>query len=81
MSFDALTLFGLLAVSLMLLFYTFEDSSPWCILGFSVACAMGSVYGFLQGAWPFGLVEGIWTFIALRRCSGAVSLERPRRNA
>jgi hypothetical protein len=67
MTFDALTLFGLLAVSLMLLFYTFEESSPWCILGFALSCAMGSIYGFLQGAWPFGLVEGVWTFIALRR--------------
>ncbi|MBN9291252.1 MAG: hypothetical protein J0H36_09090 [Hyphomicrobium denitrificans] len=67
MTFDALTLFGLFAVSLMLLFYTFEESSSWCIFGFAIACAMGSVYGFLQGAWPFGLVEGVWTFIALKR--------------
>ena len=67
MTFDALTLFGLLAVSLMLLFNTFEDTSPWCVLGFAFACALGSVYGFLQGAWPFGLVEGVWTFIALKR--------------
>ena len=67
MTFDALTLFGLVAVSLMLLFYAFEDSSPWCIFGFAVACALGSVYGFLQGAWPFGLVEGVWTLIALKR--------------
>jgi len=67
MTFDALSLFGLLAVSLMLLFYTFEDTSPWCVLGFAFACALGSVYGFLQGASPFGLVEGVWTFIALKR--------------
>ena len=67
MTFDALSLLGLLAVSLMLLFYTFEDTSPWCVLGFAFACALGSVYGFLQGAWPFGLVEGVWTFIALKR--------------
>ena len=64
---DRLTLFGLVAVSLMLIFYALERRSPWCILGFSVACAMGSVYGFLQGAWPFGLVEGIWTLVAFRR--------------
>ena len=56
MTFDALTLYGLVSVSLMLLFYAFEDNSQWCILGFAVACAMGSIYGFLQGAWPFGLV-------------------------
>ena len=67
MILDALTLYGLLAVSLMLVFYAFEDVSHWCILGFAVACALGSVYGFLQGAWPFGLVEAIWAGVALRR--------------
>lgn len=67
MAFDALTLFGLVAVSLMLLFYAFEERSAWCILGFAAACALGSIYGFLQGAWPFGLVEGVWTVVALRR--------------
>jgi hypothetical protein len=67
MTMDGLTLFGLVAVSLMLLFYTFEDSSHWCVLGFAAACLLGSVYGFMQGAWPFGLVEGIWAFIALKR--------------
>jgi len=39
------------------------------VLGFAVACALGSVYGFLQGAWPFGLVEAIWSVVALRRWS------------
>lgn len=62
-----LTLFGLGAVSLMLTCYAFERRSPWFILGFAVSCAMGSAYGFLQAAWPFGLVEGIWTFVALQR--------------
>jgi hypothetical protein len=51
----------------MLVFYALEQRSRWCILGFAVACAMGSVYGFLQGAWPFGLVEGVWALVALRR--------------
>lgn len=64
---DSLTLFGLLAVSLMLLFYTYEEKTPWCVLGFAIACAMGSAYGFLQGAWPFGVVEAIWAVVALRR--------------
>jgi hypothetical protein len=66
---DALTLFGLVAVTLMLVCYALEDRSPWFILAFAVACALGSTYGFLQGAWPFGLVEAIWTLIALRRWS------------
>jgi hypothetical protein len=62
-----LTLFGLFAVSSMLVCYAFEKRSAWFILGFAVACALGSVYGFLQGAWPFGIVEGIWALVALRR--------------
>lgn len=64
---DPLTAFGLVAVSLMLVFYTLERRSRWCVLGFAAACAMGSVYGFLQGAWPFGIVESIWALVALRR--------------
>ena len=64
---DALTLFGLFAITAMLVFYALEDRSPWCVLGFAFACALGSAYGFLQGAWPFGLVEAIWAGVALRR--------------
>ncbi len=67
MTFDALTVFGLVALSVMLLFYVFEDESPWCIFGFAIACAAASAYGFLQGAWPFGVVEAIWTVVALKR--------------
>lgn len=68
---DALTVFGLVAVTLMLVFYALEDRSPWCVLGFAGACALGSTYGFLQGALPFGLVEGVWTLVALRRWRAA----------
>jgi hypothetical protein len=64
---DRLTSFGLFAVTLMLLTYALEDRSRWFVLAFAVACALGSVYGFLQGAWPFGLVEAIWAVVALRR--------------
>lgn len=67
MTIDALSLFGLFAVSLMLAFYAIEDLSHWCVFGFAIACALASLYGFLQGAWPFGAVEGIWAFIALKR--------------
>jgi hypothetical protein len=64
---DLLTLFGLFAVTAMLVCYALEDRHRSFILGFAGACALGSAYGFLQGAWPFGLVEGIWSFVAIRR--------------
>jgi len=64
---DGLTLFGLVAVTAMLVFYALEDASPWFVLAFAGACGLGSAYGFLQGAWPFGVVEAIWAGIALRR--------------
>jgi hypothetical protein len=68
---DGLSAFGLLAVSAMLVCYALEDRSPWFILAFAVSCALGSAYGFLQGAWPFGLVEAIWAVVALRRWNRA----------
>jgi hypothetical protein len=64
---DRLTAFGLLSVSLMLVFYALEDRGPFYALAFAFACLMGSTYGFLQGAWPFGVVELFWSFVALRR--------------
>src|ERR1017187_2887572 len=64
---DRLTLFGLFAVSAMLICYALEDRSRWFIFAFAIACALGSIYGFMQGAWPFGLVEAIWALVALRR--------------
>jgi hypothetical protein len=57
---DVLTLFGLVAVTAMLVFYALENRSPWYSLAFAGACALGSIYGFLQGAWPFGLIETVW---------------------
>ncbi len=66
---DRLTLFGLFAVTSMLVTYALEECSRWFVLAFAVACALGSAYGFLQGAWPFGLVEAIWAVVALRRWS------------
>ena len=64
---DPLTLFGLIAVSMMLITYTLEERSHWFVLLFAISCALGSAYGFLQGAWPFGLVEAVWALIALKR--------------
>jgi hypothetical protein len=64
---DALTAFGVIAVTAMLVCYALEERSPWFILAFAVSCALGSTYGFLQGAWPFGAVEAIWAAVAVRR--------------
>lgn len=71
---SVLTLFGLLAVILMLVFYALERRSHWYTLAFAGACALGSVYGFLQGAWPFGLVEAVWSIVAVRRWWSAAKL-------
>jgi len=62
-----LTIFGLFAVAAMLVCYALERRNRWFILGFAGACVLGSIYGFLQGAWPFGLVEAVWSVVALRR--------------
>jgi presenilin-like A22 family membrane protease len=64
---DSLTLFGLLAVTAMLVFYALEERSNWYVLAFAGACLLGSLYGFLQGAWPFGIVEAIWAGVAVER--------------
>ena len=61
-----LTLFGLFAVTAMLLCYALEDRSAWFILAFAAACSLASIYGFLQGAWPFGIVEAVWAAVAPR---------------
>jgi hypothetical protein len=64
---DCLTLFGLIAISAMLVFYALEDRGPWYVLAFAGACTMASLYGFLQGAWPFGEVEAIWAGAAVQQ--------------
>ena len=64
---DFLTAFGLFAVTIMFVCNALERRSLWFVLLFALSCALGSVYGFLQGAWPFGLVEAIWSVVALKR--------------
>jgi hypothetical protein len=66
-SMDRLTAFGLLAVTAMLVTYALEHRSRWFILAFAGGCVLASVYGFLQGAWPFGVVEAVWSVVAVRR--------------
>ena len=64
---DTLTIFGALAVGSMLIFYAMEERANFFVLAFAAACLASSAYGFLQGAWPFGVVELVWTAVALKR--------------
>jgi hypothetical protein len=64
---DALTLYGVIAVGSMLVFYALEARAAVFVLGFAAACIASSVYGFLQGAWPFGVIEIIWAAVAVHR--------------
>lgn len=64
---NRLTAFGFFAVAAMLVCYALENQSRWFVLGFSLACLLGSANGFLQGAWPFGFVEAVWSVVAARR--------------
>jgi hypothetical protein len=64
---NAVTLFGVLAVSFMMVMYALEQRRPIFILAFALGCLLSSVYGFLSGAWPFGVIEVIWSGLAVRR--------------
>ncbi len=75
---DMLTSFGLFAITAMLVTYAFEQRSHWFILAFAASCALGSMYGFLQGAWPFGVIEAIWAAVALRRWQIKIQLVQIR---
>jgi hypothetical protein len=68
-----LTIFGLFAVTAMLVSYSLEKRSHWFILAFAASCGLGSAYGFLQGAWPFGVVEAIWAVVAIQRWRAALA--------
>jgi hypothetical protein len=62
-----LTAFGVVVLTFMMLMYALERRGPRFVLAFALGCALSSVYGFLAGTWPFGVVEAIWSVIALRR--------------
>ncbi|MGB8179495.1 MAG: hypothetical protein WCF63_04960, partial [Acidimicrobiales bacterium] len=62
------TIYGVCAVSFMMAMYALERRGRAFILAFALGCVLSSVYGFLSGAWPFGVVELVWSFVAVRRC-------------
>jgi len=67
MKINALTIFGFVAVTGMMVCYALEARSHWFVFGFALSCILGSIYGFLQGAWPFGIIEAVWAAVAFRR--------------
>jgi hypothetical protein len=68
---DAVTAFGVAALTFMMLMYALEARGRAFIVAFALGCALSSAYGFASGAWPFGVVEAVWTVIAVRRWSTA----------
>lgn len=62
-----LTLYGACAVTFMMLMYALERRGPRFVLAFAFGCLLSSSYGFLAGTWPFGVVEAVWSAVALRR--------------
>ena len=62
-----LTAFGACVVTFMMLMYAMESRGPGFVLAFAVGCALSSSYGSLSGTWPFGIVEAIWSIVALKR--------------
>lgn len=75
---NGLNIFGLFAVTAMVVCYSLESRSSWFVLCFGFSCVLGSAYGFLQGAWPFGFVELVWAAIAIRKWWLSSSSERPQ---
>jgi hypothetical protein len=69
----AVTIYGVCALSFMMAMYALERRGPRFVLLFALGCLLSSAYGFLSGAWPFGIVEAVWSLVALRRYRG----ERP----
>lgn len=64
-----LTIYGVTVLSFMMLMYALEGRARWFVLAFALGCALSSSYGFLSGAWPFGVIEAIWCVIAVHRFS------------
>ena len=70
----AVTIYGVCAVTFMMVMYALEGRGRPFVLGFALGCVLSSIYGFLSGAWPFGVVELIWSGIALRRYGSSASV-------
>lgn len=77
MSSLSITVFGVVALTFMMVMYALERRHPTFVLAFAVGCLLSSAYGFLSGAWPFGVVEVVWAGVAVRRFIGVPTRRRP----
>jgi len=68
-----ITAFGVVALTFMMIMYALERRHPSFVLAFAGGCLLSSAYGFLSGAWPFGVVELVWTGVAVRRYLGVTA--------
>lgn len=64
---SAVTIYGVCAVTFMMAMYALEPRGRRFVVAFALGCLLSSAYGFLSGAWPFGVVECIWSGVAIRR--------------
>ncbi len=65
--FSALNIYGSVVVTLMMVFYGLESRSSVFTVLFGIMCMATSVYGFLAGTWPFGVIEAVWAAVAIRK--------------
>jgi hypothetical protein len=68
---NLITIYGACAVTFMMLMYALERRHQGFIVAFAAGCLLSSAYGFLSGAWPFGVIEAVWSVIAVRRFLGS----------
>ena len=71
----AVTIYGVFAVTFMMVMYALEGRGQRYVLGFALGCVLSSAYGFWSGAWPFGVVELVWSGIAVRRYRASVMVD------
>ena len=60
-------LFGLAAVTVMVLSYALESRGAAYVLAFALSCAAAATYAMLIRSWPFAVAESIWAVVAFRR--------------
>jgi hypothetical protein len=84
---EKLMVFGFLVSVVALLFYGYQAQGPACVLGLGICLAAMAVYGFLQGAWPAGILlivlaaETIWRWRREKRFGGWIARRFPRPRA